>query len=151
MGRRALPKLDPEVDFSQHLVDLEQLQAPFCPQSLFPQTADLEIEVGSGKGLFMVNESGRNPQRNFLGNEVARKYCRFAAYRLAKAERPNARMICGDGLKLFRELLPDRCAVGVHVYFPDPWWKERHRRRRVMQPEFIADLHRRDFVTRQVR
>ncbi|MEL7499863.1 MAG: tRNA (guanosine(46)-N7)-methyltransferase TrmB [Planctomycetota bacterium] len=142
MGRRALPKLDPTVDFSQHIGEVDDLTAPFCPQSLFPQTADLEIEVGSGKGLFVLNESGRVPERNFLGNEVARKYCRFAAYRLAKHERQNARMLCGDGLKLFRELLPDRCAMAVHVYFPDPWWKERHRRRRVMQPSFIADLER---------
>ena len=51
-------------------------------------------------------------------------------------------MLCGDGLKFFREMLPDECAVAVHVYFPDPWWKERHRRRRVMQPGFIADLQR---------
>ena len=142
MGRRALPKLDPSIDFSGHFSEVDDLAAPFCPQSLFPQTADLEIEVGSGKGLFMANQSGKFPQRNFLGNEIARKYCKFAAYRLAKHGRTNAHMMCGDGLKLFREFLPDDCAVAVHVYFPDPWWKERHRRRRVMQPEFIADLQR---------
>lgn len=142
MGRRTLPKLDPTVDFSHCLGEVDDLTAPFDPQSLFPRPADLEIEVGSGKGLFMVNESGRCPERNFLGNEVARKYCRFAAYRLAKAERTNAHMLCGDGLKLFRELLPDQSAVAVHVYFPDPWWKERHRRRRVIQPQFIHDMQR---------
>lgn len=142
MGRRALPKIDPSVDFSNHLSDVEDLTAPFCPQSLFSQSADLEIEVGSGKGLFVLNESGRVPERNFLGNEIAKKYCRFAAYRLAKNERTNARMLSGDGLKFFKELLPDACAVAVHVYFPDPWWKERHRRRRVMQPQFISDLQR---------
>jgi tRNA (guanine-N7-)-methyltransferase len=142
MGRRALPKLDPSVNFSGHLSEVEELEAPFCPQSLFAQTADLEIEVGSGKGLFVLNESGKTPERNYLGNEVANKYCNFAAYRLAKAERTNAHMLHGDGLKLFREFLPDQCAVAVHVYFPDPWWKERHRRRRVIQPGFIADLQR---------
>jgi tRNA (guanine-N7-)-methyltransferase len=142
MGRRALPKINPAIDFSQHLGFVEDLEAPFCPQSLFPQTADLEIEIGSGKGLFMLNESGRVPERNFLGNEIARKYCRFAAYRLAQHERSNARMMSGDGLKMFREFLPDNCAIAVHVYFPDPWWKEKHRRRRVMRPEFIRDIER---------
>lgn len=142
MGRRALPKLDPTVDYSRHISQIDDLQAPFCPQSLFSQTADLEIEIGSGKGLFVLNESGKVPDRNFLGNEIATKYCQFAAYRLAKNERTNAHMLRGDGLKFFRELLPDECAVAVHVYFPDPWWKERHRRRRVIQPEFIADLQR---------
>lgn len=142
MGRRVLPKLDPAVDFSSYLAEVDELESPFCPQSLFDQTADLEIEIGSGKGLFVLNESGNRPDRNFLGNEISKKYCRFAAYRLAKAGRTNAKMVCGDGLKLFRELLPDECAVAVHVYFPDPWWKERHRRRRVMQPGLIGDLQR---------
>ncbi len=142
MGRRALPKIDPAVDFSRHITEVEDLPTPFDPQSLFADRRDLEIEVGSGKGLFVLNESERNPDRNYLGNEIAVKYCKFAAYRLAKQERPNAHMLRGDGLKLFRELLPDESAVAVHVYFPDPWWKERHRRRRVMQPGFIADLQR---------
>jgi len=142
MGRRALPKLDPAIAFSTYISEVDDLQAPFCPQSLFSQTADLEIEIGSGKGLFVLNESGHVPERNFLGNEIAKKYCRFAAYRLAKSERTNAHMLRGDGLKLFRDFLPDECAVAVHVYFPDPWWKERHRRRRVIQPSFIADLQR---------
>jgi tRNA (guanine-N7-)-methyltransferase len=142
MGRRALPKIDPAIDFNRHISEVDDLQSPFCPQSLFSQSADLEIEIGSGKGLFVLNESGKTPERNFLGNEIAHKYCRFAAYRLAKSERSNAHMLRGDGLKLFRELLPDECAVAVHVYFPDPWWKERHRRRRVMQPGFISDLQR---------
>jgi tRNA (guanine-N7-)-methyltransferase len=142
MGRRALPKLDPSVDFSAYISEVDDLQAPLCPQTLFAQTADLEIEIGSGKGLFVLNESRHVPERNFLGNEIATKYCRFAAYRLAKNERSNAHMLRGDGLKLFREFLPHACAVAVHVYFPDPWWKERHRRRRVIQPGFIADLQR---------
>lgn len=142
MGRRALPKIDPTVDFSGHLGFVEDVEAPFDPQSLFPKKQDLEIEVGSGKGLFILNESGRVPERNFLGNEIARKYCRFAAYRLAQQGRANGRMLSGDGLRLFREFMPDQCAMAVHVYFPDPWWKERHRRRRVMQPGFIADIQR---------
>ena len=72
MGRRALPKINPDVDFSKHLGFVEDLEAPFDPQSLFAKPQDLEIEVGSGKGLFVLNESGRVPVRNFLGNEIAR-------------------------------------------------------------------------------
>jgi len=143
MGRRVLPKLDPSVDFSHYLTEVNSLgENRIAPQSFFPFPQDLEIEVGSGKGLFMLSESGRVANRNFLGNEISKKYCRYAAYRLAQKERANAHMLSGDGLKLFREMLPDACAVAVHVYFPDPWWKARHRRRRVMQPEFIADIER---------
>lgn len=142
MGRRALPKIDRSVNIDQHLVELDSLPAPWDPQSIFPSPQPLEIEVGTGKGLFLLNESGRHPERNYLGNEIAHKYARFAAYRLAQHQRTNARIVSGDGLKLFHELLPDNCAAAVHVYFPDPWWKARHRRRRVMQPSFIEDLQR---------
>ena len=142
MGRRVLPKIDPTVDYSRHLGFVEELSVPFSPDDLFSRNADLEIEIGSGKGLFLLNASRENPNRNFLGNEIAKKYARFAAYRFAKHRCENARMLQGDGLRLFHELLPDECAVAVHVYFPDPWWKERHRKRRVMQPDFVADVFR---------
>ena len=110
--------------------------------ALFARPAPLEIEVGSGKGMFMVSASGERPQHNFLGCEVARNYARLAAARLVRAGRANAVMLQGDALRLFREVLPEACAAAVHVYFPDPWWKQRHRKRRVMQPAFLADIER---------
>lgn len=142
MGRRVLPKKDPDIDFSAHYTEVDLLSKPWDPQSFFEKPQELEIEVGSGKGLFLHNASGANPDRNFLGNEIAHKYCHFAAYRLAQKNRTNARILRGDGLKLFREHLPAESAVAVHVYFPDPWWKARHRRRRVMQPQFVEDIER---------
>ena len=142
MGRRALPRIDPNAEFSNYLFTLESLEQPFDPQNLFARRQPLELEIGSGKGHFLQTFSLKNTDRNYLGNEIAQKYARFAAYRLARQERPNARIISGDGLQLFHNLLTDCCAVGVHVYFPDPWWKVRHRRRRVMQNQFIADVER---------
>ena len=142
MGRRALPKLDPQVDVSGVLFSLEQLTPRMAFDEWFGGIAELEIEVGSGKGLFLLNASERFPERNFLGNELAMKYARLCAYRLAQQRRTNARVIHGDGLKLFRDYLPDEIAAAVHVYFPDPWWKERHRKRRVMQASFLSDVHR---------
>ena len=142
MGRRALPKINPSVNLDEHLGFVEDLQKPFDPQSLFPKHQPLELEIGSGKGHFILQHSQKNPQRNYLGNEIAKKYARFGAYRLAKNSIDNGRILSGDGLLLFKDLLPDNCAEDVHVYFPDPWWKERHRRRRVMQPSFVADVDR---------
>ena len=55
---------------------------------------------------------------------MARKYAHFAAAR-ARRLLPNVRMVQGDGLRVFREILPAESAVAVHVYFPDPWWKGR--------------------------
>jgi tRNA (guanine-N7-)-methyltransferase len=143
MGRRALRKIDPAIELAEHLRELPTLPpAPLDPQSLFPTPAPLELEMGSGKGLFLERASADRPSHNFLGVELARKYAFFAAARLARASRSNARMISGDGLRLFREFLPDSCAVAVHVYFPDPWWKKRHRKRRVLNESFLYDVVR---------
>ena len=143
MGRRALRKIDPAVELAEHLRELPSLDPPpLDPQTLFPQAAPLELEMGSGKGLFLERASAERPGHNFLGVELARKYAHFAAARLARARRSNARMISGDGLRLFREFLPDGCAVAVHVYFPDPWWKARHRKRRVLSEPFLLQAGR---------
>lgn len=142
MGRRAVPRIDATLDLSQHLKSFDDLPNPWNATELFDRDAPLEVEVGSGKGLFIQNVSRTHPENNFLGIEVARKYARFSAARLAKRRIPNAVMVAGDGLRIFRELLPDASLAAVHVYFPDPWWKKRHRKRRVLTPQFLADVSR---------
>jgi len=142
MGRRALRSIAPSLDLSQHLKSVEQLPVPLDIAALFGRAAPLEIEVGSGKGLFLINASGENPDRNFLGCEISRKYARFATARLVRAERGNAFVLHGDAKQLFHNLLPESCAAAVHVYFPDPWWKKRHMRRRLLNAPFLADLER---------
>jgi len=114
-----------------------ELPFPLVPagltsEQLFENDHPLEVEVGSGKGLFLTNESARHPERNYLGIEVVHKYARHAAARLVKAGRVNAKMISGDAQGLFRDAVPAGSLEAVHVYFPDPWWKKRHRKRRVV-------------------
>jgi len=143
MGRRALPKIDPSIDLSRHLRTVNELLAvPWDPAELFGRPAPLEVEVGSGKGLFLQNAALATPEHDFLGIEVAYKYARFMAARLAKREINNAIAVHGDALRLFRELLPAVSLAAVHVYFPDPWWKARHHKRRVMTAAFLADVVR---------
>ncbi|MCO6046318.1 tRNA (guanosine(46)-N7)-methyltransferase TrmB [Aeoliella sp. ICT_H6.2] len=142
MGRRAVPSIDPSLSLSRHLKMYDELPEPWDPVALFERQAPLEVEVGSGKGLFLQNAARATPEHNFLGIEVAHKYARFAASRLAKRQLANAVMVSGDGLRLFRELLPEGSLEAVHVYFPDPWWKKRHRKRRVLTPEFLIDVSR---------
>ncbi len=142
MGRRALPKVDPELDYSRHFRTLEELPSPWNPSELFGRDAPLEVEVGSGKGLFLQSAGSACPEHNFLGIEVAHKYARFTAARLAKRGLDNAVAVQGDGLRLFREMIPDNSLAAVHVYFPDPWWKKRHRKRRVLNEAFLADVYR---------
>jgi tRNA (guanine-N7-)-methyltransferase len=143
MGRRALPKTDPSLDISKHFRTVEELvAAPWDPTAPFSRGAPLEVEVGSGKGLFLQNAALATPNHNFLGVEVAYKYARFIAHRLAKHEIPNAIAVQGDGLRLFRNSIPADSLAAVHVYFPDPWWKARHHKRRVMTEAFLADVTR---------
>ncbi len=142
MGRRALPKVDPDIDLSSHLRTVDTLPMPWNPTELFGRAAPLEIEVGSGKGLFLQNVAIAQPEHDFLGVEVSGKYARFTAARLAKRQVANAVSVHGDGLRLFRELVPDSSLAAVHVYFPDPWWKRRHRCRRVLNEAFLADVVR---------
>lgn len=142
MGRRALRKISPAISLDRHLRSLEQLTAPLDFASLFGRQAPVELEVGSGKGLFLSRASADYPDRNFLGCEIAPRYARFAAARLARADRPNALVIEGDALKLCREMIAEQSLAAVHVYFPDPWWKKRHRKRRVFQPGFVRDVER---------
>jgi len=142
MGRRSLRKIDPSLDLSRHLKPIDQLPAPLDAAALFGRAAPLEIEVGSGKGLFLLTASGEHPDRNFLGCEISLKYARFTAARLARAERANAIVVQGDARRLFMERLPDSCARAVHIYFPDPWWKKRHLRRRILNEAFLKAIDR---------
>jgi tRNA (guanine-N7-)-methyltransferase len=142
MGRRALRKIDPALDLSRHLLEFEQLPRTWDAAALFGRAAPLEIEVGTGKGLFLRNAAGGHPETDFLGIEIAHKYARFAAAGLAKAGLANARVVSGDAMRIFAELIPDASLAAVHVYFPDPWWKKRHRKRRVMNETFVGHAER---------
>lgn len=142
MGRRALPKLDPELDLSRHLVPVEALPRPWDAAVLFGRQAPLEIEVGSGKGLFLTAAAAACPGHDFLGIEIAKKYAAHAAGRLARRGLNNARLVPGDALWIIRELVPAASVRAVHVYFPDPWWKKRHHKRRVMNEAFVGDVIR---------
>ncbi|HMO13454.1 MAG TPA: tRNA (guanosine(46)-N7)-methyltransferase TrmB [Pirellulaceae bacterium] len=142
MGRRALPKIDRTVDVSAHHLLLEELHPPFEQEKVFGRRAPLELEIGSGKGMFLLNASAKYPERDYLGVEAARKYAYFAANRLAVQGRHNAKIVSGDGIRFLHEFVCDRSVDAIHVYFPDPWWKERHRRRRVVQPSVVSDIQR---------
>ena len=142
MGRRALRKIDPALDYSKWLRTVEELPAPWNDEALFGRAAPLEVELGSGKGLFLATAAERKPEHNFLGLEMAHKYAHFAAARLGRQQLQHARMVDGDGLRVFREFLPSDKLTAVHVYFPDPWWKARHKKRRVMSEAFLHDAER---------
>ena len=109
---------------------------PIVWRELFGNDRPVEIEVGFGKGLFLATSAAARPDINFFGIEVVRKYQLFAATRLVRHQLTNVRVACADGRALLRDRVASKSVAAVHVYFPDPWWKARHRKRRVFTPEF---------------
>ncbi len=109
---------------------------------IFGNTNPVEIEVGTGKGLFLLNAATSRPGVNFLGIEVVRKYQLYAATRYAIRKLTNVKTSCADAKLVLRDSVVSASVEAVHVYFPDPWWKKRHRKRRVFTPEFAADVAR---------
>lgn len=142
MPRRALRKINPELDLSRNFRDADQLPPTFEQAELFAKPQPLEVEVGTGKGLFLTAAARTYPEHNFLGIEVALKYARYAAARLARQDSTNGLVIAGDALLLFQQWFPPANLAAVHVYFPDPWWKKRHKKRRVMNEQFLRDVER---------
>jgi tRNA (guanine-N7-)-methyltransferase len=142
MGRRSLRKISPSIDFSRHLIELESLPPSANGAAWFESSGPLEIEVGSGKGLFLSSAAAALPAHRFLGCEVALKYARFVAARIARQRLTNARIVHGDAQRLFREFLTSGTARAVHIYFPDPWWKKRHHKRRIMNEAFLLEVVR---------
>jgi tRNA (guanine-N7-)-methyltransferase len=109
---------------------------------VFGNDHPVEIEVGFGKGLFLVTAAQAHPETNYLGIEVLRALQLYAATRVAKRKLTNVRVACTDARRFLHEGVPPGSVHAVHVYFPDPWWKKRHHKRRVWTPEFAADCIR---------
>lgn len=141
MGRRALGTSYKSVAFKSHWLDGRELPETLTGNVIFDRDAPLEIEVGTGKGLFLQTAATSNPERDFLGIEIARKYTFATASILSQSNLGNARIIYGDAQPIFK-LIPDATVSGVHIYFPDPWWKRKHRKRRIVNYAFIMEAHR---------
>jgi tRNA (guanine-N7-)-methyltransferase len=123
------------------------LEVPDPPRLLdwaavFGNDYPVEIEVGFGKGLFLLNAAQAVPRVNFLGIEIVRKYQLLAAARMAKRGLRQVRLVKADARTFLRDCVAASSVQAVHVYFPDPWWKKRHWKRRVFTPEFAVQCAR---------
>ena len=98
-------------------------------------TGDWEVEIGFGKGKYLLDQAASRPEVGFLGVEVASKYYRHVRDRAV--ELPNVVLLRGEALYLLASVLPAGFARAVHVYFPDPWPKVRHHGRRLFDPESV--------------
>lgn len=100
----------------------------------------VEIEIGPGSCGFLVGAAERDPRTLFVGIEI--QASSLKRVRTARALPPNLRLIDGDGGWIVRHVLSPASVDAYHVYFPDPWWKKRHHKRRLFQPEFCEALAR---------
>ena len=130
------------IDATPYTVEYANLTPPIRWADLFGNDRPVEVEIGSGKGLFLANAAQARPDRNFFGIENAKKYAYKAAGRVAKLALGNVRVLPGDALLFMHRYVPPASLGAVHVYFPDPWWKARHKKRRVFGEPLIVDLER---------
>jgi len=108
----------------------------------FGNDLPVELDVGCGRGLFLFNAAVTTPDTNFVGLEIDYREGRRTATRLMKQNLPNARVIGGDGTSVLASMIEPGTVQAAHVYFPDPWWKKRHRKRRIFNFEFTHLLAR---------
>ncbi|MDP2324807.1 MAG: tRNA (guanosine(46)-N7)-methyltransferase TrmB [Gammaproteobacteria bacterium] len=106
----------------------------------FGRSAPCVLEIGIGNGDALVSMARSAPERNFLGVDMHAPgvgHCLLAIKRLGLT---NVRLLMQDAMEVLRDRLPDDSLQGVHLFFPDPWHKKRHHKRRLVQPEFVALL-----------
>lgn len=102
----------------------------------------LEIEIGCGKGGFILQESAAHPEVDYLGIEYAREFYLYTADRLRRRMTTNVRMLHANASDFLRWRCPAGIVRVIHLYFSDPWPKTKHHKNRVIQDRFLADVWR---------
>ncbi|MEW6237370.1 MAG: tRNA (guanosine(46)-N7)-methyltransferase TrmB [Candidatus Omnitrophota bacterium] len=128
----------PEMD--EQLVSPGSIDEKLDFEKIFGNRHPVEIEIGTGKGRFILAESRRRPETNFIGIERSLKWIRIALWRAARDPRPNRFFLCLDADLVVKLLTPPRSIAAYHVYFPDPWPKDRHRKRRLFNSRLLEKM-----------
>lgn len=129
----AVPEVEP-------IVDLDAIPLPLAASDLFGQDCSLELEIGCGKGRFLVERGGARPDVGLLGVERARKYLELSARRIRRAALANVRVLHSTAEDVLFRCLGDGSLAAVYVFFPDPWPKKRHHKRRFLRPENVSRI-----------
>lgn len=118
---------------------------PFAPtpldaEAVFGRRAPLVLEIGFGMGDATAAVAAAQPQRDFIGVEVHEAGVGALLRRIGQAGLTNLRIVRHDAVEVLREMIAPGSLAGVHVWFPDPWHKARHHKRRLIQPAFVELL-----------
>src|SRR5579875_1411190 len=108
----------------------------------FGRSAPLEVELGAGKGEFIIEQARTFPNRNFLAVELPLSIVRLLCARVARSGLGNLKVLRADARSLVGFLMPSESVDVYHIYYPDPWPKARHAKHRLFSPNFVAGLAR---------
>ncbi|KGT93855.1 tRNA (guanine-N7)-methyltransferase [Erwinia typographi] len=127
----------------QHALDnywpvmgVEYQPEPVDLVSLFGRDAPVVLEIGFGMGASLVTMAGNNPEQNFLGIEVHSPGVGACLSSAHEANVANLRVMCHDAVDVLDKMIPDNSLRMVQLFFPDPWHKARHNKRRIVQVPF---------------
>lgn len=111
-------------------------------EGVFGNRQPVEIEIGIGKGRYLIAAAQAQPQTNFIGIEWASKYLRIALDRSQKRRLFNLRLVRADAREFVEFFVPAASVRAFHLYFPDPWPKKRHHKRRLFNASFLGEVAR---------
>jgi tRNA (guanine-N7-)-methyltransferase len=131
--RRALDELWPRygIDIADKILDLK---------AIFGRIAPIILEVGFGNGESLLSQAIEHPETDFLGIEVHTPGIGQLLNALDRCALTNVRVIREDAVQVLRETIPGGAVAGIQIFFPDPWPKKRHCKRRLIQPELVERL-----------
>lgn len=109
---------------------------------IFGNDRRVVLEIGSGKGRFLISSATEQPETNFIGIEKSLHYHRVIRERVAKRGLQNVRLINHDAFLVLRDMIADASLAEIHIYFPDPWPRKREQKRRIIRAEALAEMRR---------
>jgi len=116
---------------------LPEIGAPWALDALLSGDGAWEVEIGFGKGRYLLHRAEEQSHLRFMGIEMAAAYYRLARQRMQRRSLTNLALVRGEALYVLAAVLLPGFASAVHVYFPDPWPKIRHQKRRLFDPETV--------------
>lgn len=132
----------PKLDASPLRLDPDRALEGLRWDEVFGREGPIEIEVGIGKGRFLLAAAAARPEVLHLGIEWANEFLRFAEIRSMKRGLENIRFVRVDAKELVARAIPESSVRAYYVFYPDPWPKKRHQKRRFFNPGTLGDLAR---------